>query len=57
MSEWLGFWAFTAMAQVQSLVGDCDPTRHAVQPKKKKTPKLYIYLFMGNISNTSANQH
>ena len=32
---WVGFQAFTAVAQVQSLVGNLDPSSHRVWPKNK----------------------
>ena len=34
--QWLGFGAFTALAQVQSLVGELDPTSHMVWEEKRK---------------------
>ena len=43
---WLGFWAFTAMAQVQSQgSGNWDPASHVVRPKQNKT-KLHRDIHM-----------
>ena len=41
--QWLGLSAFTAMAQVQSLVGELrsHKTRGSAKKKKSKTWKLY----------------
>ena len=43
MDRWLGFWAFAAMAQVQSLVGEVrfpQPVRSFVQGGQKQTEKI-----------------
>ena len=36
MAKWLGFWAFTAMVWVQSLVGELRPHKPQGAAKKKK---------------------
>ena len=35
VAQWLGFWAFTATAWVQSWSRNWDPTGHVVKQKKK----------------------
>ena len=42
MAYWLGFWAFTTMARVQSLVGELRPCkpRGTAKKKKKKSPGM-----------------
>ena len=36
VAQWLGFWAFTAMAWVHSWSGNWDPASHVVHPEKKE---------------------
>ena len=40
MDSWLGFWAFTAMAQVQSLVGKVRSHKLRRVAKNKQTKKV-----------------
>lgn len=36
MAKWLGFWTFTAMVQVQSLVGELRSCKPCGMAQKKK---------------------
>ena len=40
MDSWLGFWAFTAMAQAQSLVGEVRSHKLCRVAKNKQTKKV-----------------
>lgn len=43
VAYWLGFWAFTAMTQVQSLTGEQGSARCMA------CPKIYIFIYFYNI--------
>ena len=45
---WLEFWAFPAVAQVQSLVEEQDPTSRVVPPKKERDLTLPLFLTLPN---------
>ena len=48
VAKWLGFQAFTAPAQVQSLVGELkSPTSCTAWPKKKKKTKSISHKRLG----------
>ena len=44
VAQWLGLRAFTAGAQVQSMVGELKPCKQLDAAKKKKERKDWVYL-------------
>lgn len=57
--QWLGLWAFTSRAQVQSLVRELDPPNCTVQSKKNEAyfhvlvllKKLIMYFLIQTYTN------
>ena len=54
MVRWLGFWAFTAMAQVQSLVGELRSHKLKDTTKKKIIMDLEI-IILSEVSQRKTN--